>query len=68
MYLKYKPTGKSLMIAKRLGWGWYPPDGLEGKLEAFLKECAEEFDGTGHHDDFELELEIPVTDNSPMRI
>lgn len=66
MYLKYNPTGEKVLLAKRMGWGWYVfHDDLVKKLDELFNKSKS---GDGHHDDYSLELEISVADNTPMKI
>lgn len=76
LYLVFKPTGKKILLAKRMADEWYTranaegePD-LAGRLDAFFREAHQghDYGKTSHRDDFALELETPVEKNTPLKI
>ena len=71
MYLIFKPTGQRIMLAKRMGQEWYvKSETLEADLDAFFETCYVLHCETpeSHPDDFEIQLEIPVSANTPQAI
>ena len=60
LILVYRPTGRAVVIAKRMGAGWYSHESLTSRLNGMFDES--EFEGFAEmkHDDFELVIEDAV--------
>jgi len=57
MFLCYKPTGRVLCLAKRMGYGWYDSAKQES-IEKFLEECEKDsIEEDSHQDAFCLLME-----------
>ena len=55
MFLVHRPTGLSIMLGKRMGWGWYAcPKGE--KIQSFFEHLSDEL-SEPRQDDFILALE-----------
>lgn len=57
MFLLHRPTGKSVLLGKRMGWGWYAvPENVKERIEAlFAIVDGSEYEGS--QDDFCVALE-----------
>lgn len=53
MRLAHRPSGQSIRLGKRMGWGWYGAP-TEAELNAFYDRCLEH---GGGQDDFVLTME-----------
>lgn len=57
MFLLHRPTGKAILLGKRMGWGWYgTPENVAERIEALFTSAENEsYDGS--QDDFCIALE-----------
>ncbi len=60
MWLVYKPTGRAVLIGKRMGFGWYTQGMDAEKFNAFFDECEDVADYSRgiDQDDFIMVQEI----------
>ncbi len=57
LLLVYRPTGRAMVIGKRMGTGWYSRGDILKRLDAFFDEAETEWEEGMNHDDFELVIE-----------